>query len=167
MAEDRTPVQCSIAVDLPGASGAGGAGDVGGTSGGSASEADSFGPIARMMMSVAAHAITSHVQFRTLAELLIERGILTREELEARFEATREKLIPATIEEWFEPDIAYHLKMAVQASQADPGGASGGPGSPDAATESSAGSSGGIVAPAESDELARARAMQSGTAQPE
>ncbi|CAA9276352.1 MAG: hypothetical protein AVDCRST_MAG77-3536 [uncultured Chloroflexi bacterium] len=109
-----------------------------------------MGPIARMMMSVAAHAITGYVQFRTLSELLIEKGVITREELEGRFEATREKMVPATIEEWFEPDIAYHLKMAVQSATAAPDQEAA-----EADTEV-------VVSPNDQDELARARAMQSG-----
>ena len=110
-----------------------------------------MGPIARMMMSVAAHAITGYVQFRTLSELLIEKGVITRAELEGRFEATREKMVPATIEEWFEPDIAYHLKMAVQSATAV---------APD--QEAAEGGTEAVVSPNDHDELARARAMQSG-----
>ena len=77
------------------------------------------GPVARMMMSVAAHAITSYVQFRALAEVLIQRGLITREELESQFAAMRDRQLDATVEEWFPPDIAYHLKMAIRAAQAE------------------------------------------------
>src|SRR5919198_3567746 len=77
-----------------------------------------MGPVARMMMSVAGHAITSYVQFRALAEVLIARGLITREELEAQFAGMRERDLERTIDEWFTPDIAYHLKMAVQAAMA-------------------------------------------------
>jgi hypothetical protein len=38
-----------------------------------------------MMMSVAGHSIASYVQFRALAELLIRKGVVTREELEQEF----------------------------------------------------------------------------------
>ena len=75
-------------------------------------------PVARMMMSVAGHAITSYVQFRALAELLIQKGVLTREELEQQFTLMREDGLDRTVDEWFEPDIAYHIKMAIQASRA-------------------------------------------------
>ena len=106
-------------------------------------EAESMGPIARMMMSVAAHAITSYVQFRALAEVLIAKGVLSREELEQQFASMREQRLEQTIDEWFTPDIAYHIKMAVESAMAQ-----------DAA--------GSRVAPPEPDEVARARAMQSG-----
>ncbi|HET6316948.1 MAG TPA: hypothetical protein VFG86_10850 [Chloroflexota bacterium] len=75
-------------------------------------------PVARMMMSVAGHAITGYVQFRALAELLIQKGVLTREELEQQFALMREDGLDRTVDEWFEPDIAYHLKMAIKASRA-------------------------------------------------
>ncbi|HEU5315833.1 MAG TPA: hypothetical protein VFX49_06950 [Chloroflexota bacterium] len=75
-------------------------------------------PVARMMMSVAGHAITSYVQFRALAEILIQKGILTREELEQQFTLMRDDGLDRTVDEWFEPDIAYHLKMAIKASRA-------------------------------------------------
>ena len=75
-------------------------------------------PVARMMMSVAGHAITSYVQFRALAELLIQKGVLTREELEQQFTLMRDDGLDRTVDEWFEPDIAYHLKMAIKASRA-------------------------------------------------
>jgi hypothetical protein len=96
-----------------------------------------------MMMSVAAHAITSYVQFRALAEVLIARGVITREELEGQFALMRENALEQTIDEWFESDVAYHLKMAINAAQAR-----------DAAS--------GPVAPPDPDEMARARAMQTG-----
>ena len=87
-----------------------------GTAGGS--EAAALGPVARMMMSVAAHAVTSYVQFRALAEVLVEKGLITREELEQRYEQRRELALDRTLDEWFEPDIAYHLKMALKSSEA-------------------------------------------------
>jgi hypothetical protein len=71
-----------------------------------------------MMMSAAGHAIASYVQFRALAELLIEKGVVTREELEGKFEFMREGALEQTIDEWFDPDVAYHVKMAVRASTA-------------------------------------------------
>ena len=114
-----------------------------GGSGDMAGELTQHGPVARMMMSVAAHAITSYVQFRALAELLIEKGIFTRDELEGRFSTMREGALERTIDEWFTPDIAYHLKMAVQAASAQD----------DAA---------GSVLRNEADEIARARSMQGG-----
>lgn len=114
-----------------------------GGSGDMAGELTQYGPVARMMMSVAAHAITSYVQFRALAELLIEKGIFTRDELEGRFSTMREGALERTIDEWFTPDIAYHLKMAVQAASAQD----------DAA---------GSVLRNEADEIARARSMQGG-----
>ena len=102
-----------------------------------------MGPVARMMMSVAAHAITSYVQFRALAEVLIAKGLIEREELEQQFSLMREQRLEATIDEWFTPDIAYHLKMAVQSAMAQDEAAAG-------------------VAPPDPDEVARARAMQAG-----
>jgi hypothetical protein len=75
-------------------------------------------PVARMMMGVAGHAITSYVQFRALAELLIEKGVLTRDELEQKFSLMREDGLERTVDEWFEPDIAYHIKMAIRTSSA-------------------------------------------------
>ena len=71
-----------------------------------------------MMMGVAGHAITGYVQFRALAELLIEKGILTRAELEERFTLMREDGLERTVDEWFEPDIAYHIKMAIRTTGA-------------------------------------------------
>jgi hypothetical protein len=81
-------------------------------------EAEELGPVARMMISVAGHAITSYVQFRALCEVLIARGVITREELERQFSLSREGELERTIDEWFTPDIAYHLKMAVQSAAA-------------------------------------------------
>ena len=108
------------------------------------SELSAAGPVARMMMSVAGHAITSYVQFRALAEELIARGVIDRQALESRFELMRENALEQTIDEWFPPDVAYHLKMAVKAAEAHDAGEGGG------------------VAPPEADEVARARAMQAG-----
>lgn len=71
-----------------------------------------------MMMGVAGHAITSYVQFRALAELLIEKGVLTREELEQKFTLMRDDGLERTVDEWFEPDIAYHIKMAIRTTDA-------------------------------------------------
>ena len=71
-----------------------------------------------MMMGVAGHAITGYVQFRALAELLIEKGVLTREELEERFTLMRADGLERTVDEWFEPDIAYHVKMAIRTTDA-------------------------------------------------
>jgi hypothetical protein len=82
------------------------------------SEPEDLGPVARMMISVAGHAITSYVQFRALAELLIARGLITREELERQFSLSREGELERTIDEWFAPDVAYHLKMAVRSAVA-------------------------------------------------
>jgi hypothetical protein len=82
------------------------------------SELAQMGPVARMMISVAGQAITGYVQFRALAELLIAKGVITRDELEGRFAAMREQELERTIDEWFPADIAYHLKMAIQAAQA-------------------------------------------------
>ncbi|MGH2353074.1 MAG: hypothetical protein ACRDJN_15825, partial [Chloroflexota bacterium] len=82
------------------------------------SELAQMGPVARMMMSVAGQAITSYVQFRALAEVLIARGVITREELESQFALMREQQLEQTIDEWFTPDIAYHLKMAIQSAMA-------------------------------------------------
>lgn len=117
-----------------------------------------------MMMSVAAHAITSYVQFRALAEVLIQRGVFTREDLEAQFALMQERELDRTIDEWFTPDIAYHIKMAVQSAMAQDeaqatatGGAddaSRGTGQPDAGQ--------GVWSPTDPDDVARARAMQSG-----
>ena len=42
-------------------------------------------PIARMMMSVAGHSIVAYVQMRAMAEVLIGKGVFTREELEIQF----------------------------------------------------------------------------------
>lgn len=107
-----------------------------------------LGPVARMMMSVASHAITSYVQFRALAEVLIARGAITREELEAQFSLMRDHELDRTIDEWFPADIAVHLKVAVQSAMAEDAAESARPGEP------------GGVAPPEMDEVARARAMQ-------
>jgi len=132
-----------------------------------ASEPEALGPVARMMMSVAAHAITSYVQFRALAELLIERGVISREELENRFALSRERELERTIDEWFTPDIAYHLKMAVQSAMAQDSASPVPPhdalvqGSAPPAIPHTQPASG--IAPPEADEVARARAMQSHT----
>ena len=119
---------------------------------GSTAENEGMSPVARMMMNVAGHAILSYVQFRALAELLIQKGVFTREELEGQFSQMREVGVQRAIDEWFEPDIAYHLKMAMASDTA--AGSAG--------TETSAeGAPSGVVVP-EADEIARARAMQSG-----
>ena len=90
-----------------------------------------------MMMGVAGHALTSYVQFRALAELLIEKGVLTREELEQKFTLMRDDGLERTVDEWFEPDIAYHIKMAIRtesaAKQAHQAQASEGAQTPDSA----------------------------------
>ncbi len=88
-----------------------------------ASEPDSelahLGPIARMMIAVAGHAITSHIQVRALVELLISQGIVDREALEAQYSLMRIHELEATIDEWFPPDIAAHLKEAIQEGEPD------------------------------------------------
>lgn len=98
-------------------------------------------PIARMMMSVAGQSIVAYVQMRAMAEVLIAKGVFTREELEIQFETMRVRELARTIDEWFTADIAYHVKLAFEseAAHAEVDG----------------------VAPAEPDEIARARAMQS------
>ena len=98
-------------------------------------------PIARMMMSSAGHSIVAYVQMRAMAEVLIGKGVFTREELEIQFEMMRVRELARTIDEWFTPDIAYHVKLAFESEAAH------------AEVEG--------VAPAEPDEIARARAMQS------
>jgi hypothetical protein len=75
-----------------------------------------MGPVARMMMSVAGQSITGYVQFRALIELLIAKGVIGRDEVEAYFARMRTQALDETIDEWFAPDIAYHLKMAVAAA---------------------------------------------------
>ena len=102
-----------------------------------------LGPIARMMMSVAGQAITGYVQFRALVELLIARGVISRDELENLFEESRSTQLERTIDEWFPSDIAYHIKMAMQAAESD------------------AAAYQGTAVPSDVDEVARARAMQS------
>jgi hypothetical protein len=82
------------------------------------SELEKMGPVARMMIAVAGHAMTSYVQFRALCEVLIAKGVITREELEQRFSLSREGELERTLDEWFTPDIAYHLKMAIQSAMA-------------------------------------------------
>jgi hypothetical protein len=67
-----------------------------------------------MMIAVAGHAITSHIQVRALVELLISQGVVDREALEAQYNLMRVHELEATIEEWFPPDIAAHLKEAIQ-----------------------------------------------------
>lgn len=111
-------------------------------SGGASDAQEELGPIARMMMSVAAQAITGYVQFRALVELLIARGVISRDELENLFEQSRETQLQRTIDEWFPSDIAYHIKMAMQSAATDA-----------AAYQDSA-------VPSDVDEIARARAMQ-------
>ena len=103
-------------------------------------------PVARMMMSVAGQAITAYVQFRALAELLIAKGLISREELEQVFAQMRDEQLERTIDEWFPQDIAYHIKMAMQSAQT---------------AESSATAYEGTAVPSDVDEIARARAMQS------
>ena len=114
----------------------------------SGGELAQMGPVARMMISVAGHAITSYVQFRALCEVLIARGVVSREELERQFSLSREGQLEDTIDEWFTPDIAYHLKMAVESALSQDR----------AAAES--------VAPPDPEEVARARRMQGGLAPP-
>ncbi len=99
-------------------------------------------PIARMMMGVAGHSLLAYVQLRALAEVLIETGAISREQLEARFVAMRARELNRTIDEWFEPEIAKHIKMAFEAERV--------------AVETE-----GDVAPPEAGEIALARSMQS------
>ena len=106
-------------------------------------------PVARMMMSVAGQAITAYVQFRALAELLIAKGLISREELEQLFVRMREEQLERTIDEWFPEDIAYHIKLAMQSAQSTE------------AAEASATAYEGTAVPSDVDEIARARAMQS------
>jgi hypothetical protein len=98
-------------------------------------------PIARMMMGVAGHSLLAYVQLRALAEVLIETGAITREQLESRFVAMRARELDRTIDEWFEPDIAKHIKMAFEAARVEAEGA-------------------GQVAPPDGAEIALARSMQ-------
>ncbi len=120
-----------------------------GVSAGSEAQPD-LGPIARMMMSVAGQAITGYVQFRALVELLIARGVISRDELENLFEESRSTQLERTIDEWFPSDIAYHIKMAMQSAESD------------------AAAYQGTAVPSDVDEVARARAMQSdGAPRPE
>src|SRR6058998_583550 len=106
-------------------------------------------PVARMMMSVAGQAITAYVQFQALAELLISKGLISREELEQLFAQMRDQQLERTIDEWFPPDIAYHIKMAVQSADFAQ------------SAEASATADEGTAVPSDVDEIARARAMQS------
>jgi hypothetical protein len=98
-------------------------------------------PIARMMMGVAGHSLLAYVQLRALAEVLIETGAITREQLEDRFAAMRDRELGRTIDEWFEPEIAKHIKMAFEAERV--------------ASEVE-----GSVAPPDASEIAIARTMQ-------
>lgn len=111
-------------------------------------------PVAQMMMSVASHAIVGYVQFRALAELLIARGAITREELEAQFAAIRGDAIERTIDEWFTPQVAYHLKMAMRAAGAETEAGAG------EHHDDSGHSHGGGVVVNDAEEIARARAVQ-------
>ncbi|HET8646888.1 MAG TPA: hypothetical protein VFO85_15445 [Vicinamibacteria bacterium] len=113
---------------------------------GTPDESEGLGPVARMMIQVAGQAITSYVQFRALCEVLIAKGVVTREELESRFELSREGELERTVDEWFTPDIAYHLRMAIQAA-----------GAQDAGAEAAGG-----VAPPDLDVVERARRVQGG-----
>ena len=122
-----------------------GSGDSAPEAAGPAGEAS---PVARMMMAVAGHAITGYVQFRALVELLIAKGVITRQELEQYFSDTREADLHRTIDEWFPEDIAYHIKMAIQSQEA------------------AAASYQGTTLASDADEVAQARAMQSGDAPP-
>ncbi len=97
-------------------------------------------------MSVAGQAITAYVQFRALAELLIAKGLISREELEQLFAQMRDEQLERTIDEWFPEDIAYHIKLALQSAQSG---------------EASATAYEGTAVPSDVDEIARARAMQS------
>jgi hypothetical protein len=99
-------------------------------------------PIARMMMGVAGHSLLAYVQLRALAEVLIETGAITREQLEERFVVMRARELDRTIDEWFEPEIAKHIKMAFEAERV--------------AAEAE-----GNVAPPDAGEIALARSMQS------
>jgi hypothetical protein len=108
-----------------------------------------------MMMSVAGHAITAYVQFRALTELLIARGLISREELEQLFAQTRDEQLDRTIDEWFPADIAYHIKMAMQSAEAAE------------SAETSATLDQQTAVPSDVDEIARARWMQSGGQSPE
>ena len=108
-------------------------------------DAAGMGPVARMMMNVAAQAITSYVQFQSLVDLLVERGIISGDALEQHFAARRERDLDRTIDEWFPPDIAYHLKVAIQLAAQEEAAPSG--------------EADGLLA-VDTEEMVRARAMQ-------
>ena len=125
-------------------------------SGSGGSDPEQMNPVARMMMSVAGQAITGYVQFRALTELLIAKGLISREELEQLFAETREAHLVRTIDEWFPADIAYHVKMAMQAAETN-----------DETDEASAASNAGTAVPSDVEEIARARSMQSAGQSPD
>jgi len=86
---------------------------------GSDTDLEPLGPVARMMIAVAGHAITSHIQMRALLELLIGQGVVDRDTIEAQYNIMRDHELDVTVDEWFPPDIAAHLKVAFQDGEKD------------------------------------------------
>ena len=64
-------------------------------------------------------------RFVPWSRLLISQGVVDREALEAQYNLMRVHELEATIEEWFPPDIAAHLKEAIQEGGPDSAAADG------------------------------------------
>ncbi len=80
----------------------------------SAPELQELGPLGRLAVAVAGQAITGYLQFQALAELLISRGIITREEWQAHYHLLLAHELEHTIDAWFPPDIAEQIKQAMR-----------------------------------------------------
>lgn len=79
-----------------------------------APELQELGPLGRLAVAVAGQAITGYLQFQALAELLISRGIITREEWQAHYHLLLAHELENTIDAWFPPDIAEQVKQAMR-----------------------------------------------------
>jgi hypothetical protein len=77
-------------------------------------ELHELGPVGRLAVAVAGQAITGYLQFQALAELLISRGVITREEWQAHYRLLLAHELENTIEAWFPPDIAEQIKQALR-----------------------------------------------------
>jgi hypothetical protein len=73
-----------------------------------------LGPLGRLAVAVAGQALTGYLQMQALAELLISRGIITREEWQAHYHLLLAHELETTIEAWFPPDIAEQLKQTLR-----------------------------------------------------
>ena len=85
-----------------------------------------LGMVERLAVAVAGQAITGYLQFQALAELLINRQMISRGEWESHYRLMLAHELEGTIDAWFPPDIAAHVKQAMREHQDSERAAAGG-----------------------------------------